>query len=118
MKSIKSKLLIALALVLVFAMSSSALACTAIYVGSGLTEDGSTMFGDILDTPDSTTKGMTYATVIILGLVLPIAPITLGLCLPHSKKLGYKKRWYLLTALGGAWLVLGALVLIMTLIVL
>ncbi len=79
-------------------------------------EDGSSMLGDLLGTPDSATTGMMYATVITLGLVLPIAPITLGLCLPHSKKMGYKKRWYLLTAMGGAWFLLGLLVLILTVV--
>ena len=56
MKSIKSKLLIALALVLVLCMSSSALACTAIYVGSDLTEDGSTMFARSEDISNSYNK--------------------------------------------------------------
>ncbi len=52
----KSKFLIALALVLVLCMSSSALACTAIYVGSGLTEDGSTMFARSEDISNSYNK--------------------------------------------------------------
>ena len=61
---------------------------------------------------------LAIVSIAILGILLPIAPITLGLCLPHSPKLGYKKRWYLLAALGGAWLVLGILVLILTLVAL
>lgn len=57
-------------------------------------------------------------SIAILGILLPAAPISLGLCLPRSQKMGYKKRWYLLAALGGAWLVLGILVLILTLVAL
>ena len=56
--------------------------------------------------PEDAVRGITLATVIILGIVCPIAPITLGLCLPHAKNLGRKKRWYLLTAAGGLWLAL------------
>lgn len=52
----KSKFLIALALVLVLCMSSSALACTAIYVGSGLTADGATMFARSEDISNSYNK--------------------------------------------------------------
>lgn len=68
---------------------------------------------DIVYDPEQAMRGITMATVIILGIVCPIAPITLGLCLPHSKNLGYKKRWYLLTALGGVWLAAGVLLLVL-----
>lgn len=68
--------------------------------------------GTVYD-PDQAMRGVTMATVIILGVVCPIAPITLGLCLPHVKSLGYKKRWYLLTALGGVWLAAGVLLLVL-----
>lgn len=59
-----------------------------------------------------------YFAVAILGIALPVAPLVLGLCLPHSAKQGYKKRWYLLTILGGAWMLLGILVLVMMIVVL
>ncbi len=59
-----------------------------------------------------------YFTVAILGIALPVAPLVLGLCLPHSAKQGYKKRWYLLTILGGAWMLLGILVLVMMIVAL
>ena len=52
-------------------------------------------------------------TVIILGIVCPIAPVTLGLCLPHARNLGRKKRWYVLTAAGGVWLAMGILLLVL-----
>jgi hypothetical protein len=59
-----------------------------------------------------------YFTVAILGIAVPIAPLVLGLCLPHSAKQGYKKRWYLLTIFGGAWMLLGILVLVMMIVAL
>lgn len=59
-----------------------------------------------------------YFTIAILGIAVPIAPLVLGLCLPHSAKQGYKKRWYLLTIFGGAWMLLGILVLVMMIVVL
>lgn len=58
--------------------------------------------------------GVAFASVVVLGILLPVAPITLGLCFPHSKKMGYKKRWYLLAILGGAWLALGLFTLVVT----
>ena len=59
-----------------------------------------------------------YFTIAILGIAVPIAPLVLGLCLPHSAKQGYKKRWYLLTIFGGAWMLLGILVLVMMIVAL
>ena len=57
----KSKFLIALALVLVLCMSSSALACTAIYVGGNLTSDGATMFARSEDISNSYNKLFYFA---------------------------------------------------------
>lgn len=74
-------------------------------------EDGSSFMGNHLSGEAS--KSDIYATVIVAGLLLPIAPITLGLCLSRSEKLGRKRRWYLLSALGAAWLVLGLGILIL-----
>jgi len=56
MKSLKMKSLLALVVALLVCMSSSAMACTAIYVGSGLTEDGSTMFARSEDISNSYNK--------------------------------------------------------------
>ncbi len=57
-----------------------------------------------------------YASTVMLGIVLPAAPITLGLCFPRSERMGRKKRWYMLAILGSAWLVLGILTLVMTIV--
>lgn len=65
---------------------------------------------------DESNTTLAIVSIAILGILLPIAPITLGLCLPHSQKMGRKKRWYLLTALGGAWLLLGILILVLTIV--
>lgn len=65
-----------------------------------------------IDVGDSI-RGLVIASVIILGILCPIAPITLGLCLPHAKGLGQKKRWYVLTAAGGLWLSMGILLLVL-----
>ena len=59
-----------------------------------------------------------YFTIAILGIAVPIAPLVLGLCLPHSARQGYKKRWYLLAIFGGAWMLLGILVLVMMIVAL
>ena len=56
MKSLKMKSLIALVVALVLCMSSSAMACTAIYVGSSLTDDGSTIFARSEDYSNSYAK--------------------------------------------------------------
>ena len=55
---------------------------------------------------------LVYFTIAFLGIILPIAPLVLGLCLPHSAKQGYQKRWYLLTYLSGAWMVMGVVLLV------
>lgn len=56
--------------------------------------------------------GLVYFTIAFLGIIIPIAPLVLGLCLPHSAKQGYKKRWYLLAYLGGSWMVMGVVLLV------
>ena len=68
------------------------------------------------DNEDEGNITLAMVSTVILGIMLPIAPITLGLCLPHSSKMGRKKRWYLLAALGAAWLLLGILILVLTMI--
>ncbi|MBP3572001.1 MAG: hypothetical protein J6M42_08600 [Clostridia bacterium] len=71
--------------------------------------------GGLLD-PDLSDEdlpvGLVYFTIAFLGIIAPIAPLVLGLCLPHSAKQGYKKRWYLLAYLGGAWMVMGVVLLV------
>ncbi len=58
----------------------------------------------------------TYASVAMLGIVVPVAPITVGLCLPRGDETGRKKRWYLLAILGGAWMALGVITLVLTIV--
>ncbi len=67
---------------------------------------------------DDASTAFIYFTVAFLGIAVPIAPLVLGLCLPHSAKQGYKKRWYLLAIFGGAWMLLGILVLVMMIVAL
>ena len=56
--------------------------------------------------------GLVYFTIAFLGIVVPIAPLVLGLTLPHSQKQGYSKRWYLLAYLSGAWMLMGVVLLV------
>ena len=68
----------------------------------------------MIDLYDGTySAAATYVSVVILGIVLPAAPIAVGLCLPRS---GRGKRWYFLAMLGGAWLVMGILTLVLTIL--
>lgn len=55
--------------------------------------------------------GMAYATVILLGLLLPVAPTVVGFVLAH--KTAHRKRWHLLSILGILWMILGAALLVM-----
>ncbi|MBQ1945878.1 MAG: C69 family dipeptidase [Clostridia bacterium] len=56
--SFKSKSVISLIVALMLCISSSAMACTAMYVGSGFTADGTTMFGRSEDISNSYNKIM------------------------------------------------------------
>ena len=76
-------------------------------------EDPSQQIGYINDIPSTAD---TYASVIFLGILFPVAPITVGLCLPRSERFGYKNRWKLLAVLGGAWMALGILTLVLTIV--
>ena len=62
--------------------------------------------------------GLVYFTIAFLGIIAPIAPLVLGLTLPHSAKQGYQKRWYLLAYLSGAWMVMGVVLLVAMILVL
>ena len=56
--SFKSKSIFSLIVALMLCLSSSAMACTAMYVGSDLTVDGNTMFGRSEDISNSYNKIM------------------------------------------------------------
>lgn len=73
--------------------------------------------GDMMS-EDEVSAALVYLSVIVPGILLPIAPFVLGLTLPHSRKQGYKKRWYLLTILGGAWMLMGILLLVLMIVAL
>ena len=61
---------------------------------------------------------LVYFTIAFLGIIIPIAPLVLGLTLPHSQKQGYSKRWYLLAYLSGAWMLMGVVLLVAMIVVL
>lgn len=67
---------------------------------------------DVSITVMDPSRGIATVTVVILGILLPIVPLVIGLCFPRSARMGHKKRWYILSILGGAWMLLGILQLV------
>ena len=47
---------------------------------------------------------MFWCTTVFFGLLLPIAPLIMGLVLPHSQKRGYPKYWYALAITAALWM--------------
>lgn len=47
-----------------------------------------------------------WVGIVFCGYVLPCIPFIFGLILPHTKKHGYTKRWYVLSVLGLIWMAL------------
>ena len=80
--------------------------------------ESETDYGDGFFATDDASVTFVYFTIALLGIAVPIAPLVLGLCLPHSQKQGYKKRWYLLAIFGGVWMLLGILILVMMIVAL
>ncbi len=70
---------------------------------------GDNMFGNYW-TPNNDLSPL-YSAIVFLGLLVPIAPLTVGLCLPHSKKPGNHKRWYILAIAGAVWMACGGVIL-------
>ena len=66
---------------------------------------------DNMDSLDGVAVGMAYATVILLGILLPVAPMVVGFVLAH--KTGQRKRWHLLSILGILWMILGLALLVL-----
>lgn len=66
---------------------------------------------DIAPNIGDSSRGLAFALVILLGILLPVAPIVLGFILAH--KTAGKKRWHLLAGMGIAWMILGILLLIL-----
>ncbi len=83
---------------------------TIVYEGDTEIED---MVNDFMGTDEDIPEGLVYVTIVFLGILLPIAPLTVGLVLPHTKKNRGKRRWYALAAIGGTWLLLGVLILVL-----
>ena len=59
----------------------------------------SSLFGD----KEAAVSAFWCATV-FFGLLLPIAPLVIGLVLPHSQKRGYPKYWYALAIAAALWI--------------
>lgn len=57
-----------------------------------------------------------WISSVILGYLLPLVPFVLSIVFAHSKKALYPKRWYLLTACSGAWMLLSTCILMVILI--
>ena len=64
-----------------------------------------------INTEESGYVGMAYATVILLGILLPVAPMVVGFVL--ARKTGQRKRWHLLSILGILWMILGLALLVL-----
>ena len=50
---------------------------------------------------------------VFLGILLPIAPLVVGLILPRSKKKGHPKYWYVLSIISAIWIFLAILLMIL-----
>lgn len=50
---------------------------------------------------------------VLIGILLPIAPLVVGLILPRSKKKGYPKYWYILSIISAIWIFLAILLMIL-----
>ena len=45
-----------------------------------------------------------WCATVFFGILLPIAPLVMGLVLPHSQKRGYPKYWYALAIAAALWI--------------
>ncbi len=57
-----------------------------------------------------------WISSVILGYLLPLIPFVLSIVFAQSKKALYPKRWYLLTACSGAWMLISTCILMVILI--
>lgn len=120
-KKTKVFLSLALAVILLFAVLTPALASSAV-VDNGIEyyED------DVVteqESPQATEKegisieavGMIvfFAIVSVIGVAMPIIPLILGILLPRSKKLQKPRGWYAVAASSAVWL-LSAVALMVT----
>ena len=54
--------------------------------------------------------GFFWVMFIIIGFLLPIAPLLVGLLLPQSAKRTYPKRWYTLAVFAIIWMIAAAVI--------
>lgn len=60
--------------------------------------------------------GLFWFCFVFVGLLLPIPFLVLGLILPHLRGLGKPKYWYGMAALGGLWLLVAVVLMIVLLL--
>ena len=54
---------------------------------------------------------------VLVGFLLPVAPLVIGLIFAHAKKrMGHPKRWYLVVGFAALWLLISALLLLLLLV--
>ena len=63
-----------------------------------------------INTEEGGYVGMAYATVILLGILLPVAPTVAGFVAAHKSS---RKRWRLLSFMGILWMILGVILLVL-----
>ena len=61
--------------------------------------DSSPLFGNKEDSISAF-----WCATVFFGILLPIAPLVMGLVLPHSQKRGYPKYWYALAIAAALWI--------------
>ena len=54
-----------------------------------------------------------WGCLIIFGFILPIAPLVVGLVMPHSAKRGCPTRWYLVALLSAVWIAIAIVIAIL-----
>ncbi len=120
-KKTKVFLSLALAVILLFAVLTPALA------SASVVDDGIEYYEDDVvteqESPQATEKegisiegvGMIvfFAIVSVIGVAMPIIPLILGILLPRSKKLQKPRGWYVVAASSAVWL-LSAVALMVT----
>ncbi|MBQ9779707.1 MAG: hypothetical protein IJW00_02060 [Clostridia bacterium] len=53
---------------------------------------------------------------VLLGYLVPIAPLVIGLVFAHSKKMSHPRRWYIVTGLAVLWIILAVALTVLLLV--
>ena len=53
---------------------------------------------------------------VVLGYLVPIAPLVIGLVFARSKKMSHPKRWYIVAGMAVLWMVLAVALTVLLLI--